>query len=406
LGIFYQAVTQYLGFHQYGDEYKVMGLAPYGKPGQVDLGEVVQLRDDGGFELNLSFFRHHEMLMQLDHDDESPHFPMLFSDALVDLLGAPGVPGGSVGQRQMDIARGAQALYEKVFLHMLDHLHKVSGETSLAIAGGCAMNSVANGKVLTRTAFSRLFVQPAAGDAGGALGAALCAHREWTGELLREPMQQAGFGPQYDAAQIDSALTPYKPQFAANSISCVRFDDQAGLLRETASAIAGGAVLGWFQGRMEWGPRALGQRSILADPRRAEMRDLLNRKIKRREEFRPFAPSVLREAVGQWFETDDDVPFMMEVYVLRKERVGDVPAVVHVDGSSRLQTVTREHNPLFHGLIAQFHELTGIPMLLNTSFNENEPIVCTPQEAIDCFLRTDMDRLVIGPFVISRRGAV
>ena len=402
LGVFYQALTQYLGFHQYGDEYKVMGLAPYGKPGRVDLGELLQLRDDGGFELNLRFFRHHKIVMRLDQDDESPRFPMLFSDELVELLGPPAVAGGGVEQRQMDIAHSAQVLYEQAFLHMLDYLQQQSGETSLAIAGGCAMNSVANGKVLTRTAFAKLFVQPAAGDAGGALGAALCTHRDWTGRLPREPMHHAAFGPQYDAAQLGNALRPYAADFAAKNIVCSRFDDDTELLRQTASAIADGAVVGWFQGRMEWGPRALGQRSILADPRRADMRDLLNRKIKRREEFRPFAPSVLREAVEQWFEIDDDVPFMMKVYALRAERSGDVPAVAHVDGSARLQTVTREHNPLFHGLIAQFHELTGIPMLLNTSFNENEPIVCAPTEAIDCFLRTDMDRLVLGPYVITR----
>jgi carbamoyltransferase len=403
LGIFYQAITQYLGFHQYGDEYKVMGLASYGKPNMLGpMGELLRLRDDGGFELNLRYFRHHRVALQIAQDDDSPRFPMLFDSAMAELLGPPVTAGAKPGQREMDIAHSAQVLFERALLRMLIRVQRDTGATSLAMAGGCAMNSVANGKILPATAFSQLFIQPAAGDAGGALGAALCAHRDWTGGLAREPMHHAALGPGYDTAQLHEVLEQYQQRFAQQGIVCTKIDDAGALQHQTAVAIADGAVVGWFQGRMEWGPRALGQRSILADPRRADMRDLLNRKIKRREEFRPFAPSIMREAVGQWFEIDDDVPYMMKVYPLRAGCAARVPAVAHVDGSARLQTVTREHHPLFHGLIAQFYEHTGVPMLLNTSFNENEPIVCQPDEAVECFLRTNMDRLVLGPYVISR----
>lgn len=411
LGIFYQAITQHLGFHQYGDEYKVMGLAPYGKAAMLaPVAKLLRLVDGGGFELNLHYFRHHRVALRMvrTHDDRgnniptTPQFPMLFSTAMADLLGPPAEPGSTPGQRQMDIAHSAQIHYERALLHIVNHVQHATSATSLAMAGGCAMNSVANGKILPNTDFQKLFIQPAAGDAGGALGAALCAHHEHSGSSTREPMLTAALGPGYDTQQLADALARYQARFAEHLIMCSQISDVSALQRQTAAAIADGAVVGWFQGRMEWGPRALGQRSILADPRRADMRDLLNHKIKRREGFRPFAPSVMREAVSQWFEVDDDVPFMMKVYPLRAGRAAQVPAIAHVDGSARLQTVTREHNPVFHGLIAQFYERTGVPMLLNTSFNENEPIVCQPEEAIECFMRTNMDMLVLGEYVISR----
>lgn len=415
LGIFYQAITQYLGFHQYGDEYKVMGLASYGKPSMAaPISQLMELHDDGGFALDLRYFRHHQIALSIadgqgdsedlgrGNSDRSPRFPMLFNSAMIELLGPPVTVGSKPRQREMDIAHSAQVHFENALMNLLKNVQGETNSTSLAMAGGCAMNSVANGKILPSTMFKRLFVQPAAGDAGGALGAALCAHRDWTGGLVREAMHHAALGPEFDTTQLDEAVARYQARFAEQGIVCTKVEDVNMLQRQTAVAIADGAVVGWFQGRMEWGPRALGQRSILADPRRADMRELLNHKIKRREEFRPFAPSVMREAVQHWFEVDDDAPFMMKVYPLRAGRAEQIPAVAHVDGSARLQTVTREHNPRFHGLIAQFHAHTGIPMLLNTSFNENEPIVCQPCEAIECFLRTHMDRLVLGHYVISR----
>jgi carbamoyltransferase len=280
-------------------------------------------------------------------------------------------------------------MYEEALFHLLSHLHARYGLDALCLAGGCAMNSVANGKVYARSPFRRLYVQSAAGDAGGAIGAALVAAD------CRSAMNHAYYGPQFSDAEIRAALE-------AHGCAAEQVGDEAALAARAAKAVAAGEVVGWFQGRMEWGPRALGNRSIVCDPRRADMKDILNAKIKRRESFRPFAPSILREAVPEWFETDDDVPFMMQVHQIRAEKRALVPAVTHVDGSGRLQTVTRDANPRYHALIAEFGRLTGVPLVLNTSFNENEPVVCRPQEALDCFLRTQMDVLVMGSWVVAR----
>jgi carbamoyltransferase len=264
------------------------------------------------------------------------------------------------------------------------------------------MNSVANGKVTLRTPFRHVYVQSAAGDAGGAVGA---AYTVWhaTGGQRGAPHEHAYWGPQFDDSAIATLLAQRAGDIAEAACTVTHVADEAALCRQTASAIADGGVVGWFQGRMEWGPRALGNRSILGDPRRPDMKDILNLKIKRRESFRPFAPSVLREAVPEWFELDGDVPFMMQVYPIRADKRGQIPAVTHVDGSGRLQTVTASANPRYHRLISAFRDLTGVPMLLNTSFNENEPVVCTPAQALDCFLRTKMDMLVLGDRVVHRR---
>ena len=295
-------------------------------------------------------------------------------------------------------------MYEEAFFHLLSRLHARYRLDALCLAGGCAMNSVANGKVYARSPFKKLYVQAAAGDAGGAIGAALVAWqrvRNGAGSA-RSPMTHAYYGPEYSDAEIGAAIDARTGELERQG--CVRsfFESEKNLIVKTAESIAGGAVVGWFQGRMEWGPRALGNRSIVCDPRRADMKELLNAKIKRRESFRPFAPSILREAVPDWFETDDDVPFMMQVYPIRPEKRALIPAVTHVDGSGRLQTVTRESNPRYYALIETFRALTGVPMVLNTSFNENEPVVCRPEEALDCFLRTKMDVLVMGNWFVSR----
>jgi carbamoyltransferase len=279
---------------------------------------------------------------------------------------------------------------------MLSHVHSRYELDTLCLAGGCAMNSVANGKVYARSPFRRLYVQPAAGDAGGAIGAALMAAK------CRSPMEHAFWGPQFSDAEIGALLDARREELNGCKVSAI--ESEAELLAKAARAVAEGAVLGWFQGRMEWGPRALGNRSIVCDPRRADMKEVLNAKIKRRESFRPFAPSILREAVPEWFETDDDVPFMMQVHQIRAEKRALIPAVTHVDGSGRLQTVTREANPRYYDLIGEFRKLTGVPLVLNTSFNENEPVVCKPEEALDCFLRTRMDVLVMGTWFVARSG--
>jgi carbamoyltransferase len=402
LGVFYQAVTQYLGFPHYGDEYKVMGLAPYGRPSFLDaMQKVVRVLPDGSFELDLKFFRHHNEDVAYQWADGSPEFGDLFSPALEDLLGPRRNPTEPLNDRHRDVARSAQAMYEVAFFHLLRMLQKQSGMTDLALAGGCAMNSVANGKVRRMTPFRRVYVQSAAGDAGGAIGAAFAVWHKLGGQRNFK-MNHAYWGPAFDASEIAQVIAEHRSQICASGCAVEEISEEQTLCRRTAAAIAEGQVLGWFQGRMEWGPRALGNRSILCDPRRADMKALLNAKIKRRESFRPFAPSVLEEAVAEWFEEDDAVPFMMQVFQIREEKRSLIPAVTHVDGSGRLQTVSVQANPLYHRLIREFQQLTGIPMVLNTSFNENEPVVCRPKEALDCFLRTSMDTLVLGNIIISR----
>jgi carbamoyltransferase len=402
LGVFYQALTQYLGFPYYGDEYKVMGLAPYGKPSHLEqMRKIVRLKHDGSFELDLSFFRHHMEEVPYTWTDGSPEVGELFSLALEDLLGPRRRPSDPIEDRHRDIARSTQAMYEEAFFALLDQLQSRSGMTNLALAGGCAANSVANGKVRRQTVFKRVYVQSAAGDAGGAIGAAYAVWDQLGGRRSFV-MDHAYWGPHHSQNEIAALLDARRSEIDASGCFIEEIDDEAALSTRTAKAVAEGKVVGWFQGRMEWGPRALGNRSIVCDPRRADMKAILNAKIKRRESFRPFAPSVLDAAVAEWFEEDDAVPFMMQVFQIREEKRPLIPAVTHVDGSGRLQTVYCRTNPLYYRLIEAFRDLTDVPMVLNTSFNENEPVVCQPQEALDCFLRTKMDVLVLGNTMISR----
>lgn len=402
LGVFYQAITQYLGFPYYGDEYKVMGLAPYGRPSFADLmRKMVELLPQGGFRLDLNYFRHHRENISFQWNDTSPDYGDLFSPELEKLLGPRRLPTDPLDDRHRNIARSAQAIYEEAFFHLIRALHKRTGLTDLALAGGCAMNSVANGKVRRMTPVRRVYVQSAAGDAGGAIGSAFSVWHK-LGGVRNFIMDHAYWGPQFSGKEVACLLADHRSELSAANCNLEEFSNEALLCRRTAEMIANGGVVGWFQGRMEWGPRALGNRSILCDPRRADMKSLLNDKIKRRESFRPFAPSVLEESVAEWFEEDDAVPFMMQVFQIRVDKRHLIPAVTHVDGSGRLQTVGRRTNSRYHCLIESFQALTGIPMVLNTSFNENEPVVCTPKEALDCFLRTKMDALVISDILISR----
>jgi carbamoyltransferase len=402
LGVFYQAMTQLIGFPHYGDEYKMMGLAPYGEPLFMEqMRQVVLLQEGGGFRLNLDLFRHHREKIAYQWEGGSPSVGTLFGPGLEALLGPARGPDEPLTQRHKDLARSAQAMYEEAFFHLLNALHGRHKLDAVAISGGCGMNSVANGKVTLRTPFKQVYVQSAAGDAGGAVGAAYTVWHALGGER-GPPHDHAYWGPQFGDAPIAQLLDARSDEIAASGCAVEHVADGAALSRRTAEAIARGEVVGWFQGRMEWGPRALGNRSILGDPRRADMKDILNLKIKRRESFRPFAPSVLREAVPEWFEIDGDVPFMMQVYPIRADKRPLIPAVTHVDGSGRLQTVSAATNPRYHRLISAFRDLTGVPMVLNTSFNENEPVVCTPAEALDCFLRTKMDLLVLGDRMIRR----
>ena len=422
IGIFYQALTQYLGFPHYGDEYKVMGLAPYGQPEYLAaMRQIVKLKEGGRFEIDTRFFRHHREKIAYAWEGGSPHVGTLFSPALEELLGPARQNDQPLEQRHRDLARSVQAMYEEVFFHLVNHLFETHRLDSLALAGGCAMNSVANGKVLRQSPFKRLYVQSAAGDAGGAIGAAVYAwHHNGRSSsetdsrapastvlagdpmIERRVMDHAYLGPSASDAEVAKLLEERKAEIHDGGCVISHVPDESELCRATAEAVSRGAVVGWFQGRMEWGPRALGNRSIVCDPRRSDMKDILNLKIKRRESFRPFAPSVLKEHVAEWFEEDGDVPFMMQVFQIRAGKRWLIPAVTHVDGSGRLQTVYRQTNPRYWQLIGAFHDLTGVPMVLNTSFNENEPVVCRPVEALDCFLRTRMDRLVLNNWVVDR----
>jgi carbamoyltransferase len=421
LGIFYSAITQWLGFPHFGDEYKVMGLAPYGEPRFLDLmRQIVRVQPDGAFRLNLNFFRHHIENVTYTWNDCAPEVGPLYTPALEELLGPARRKGEPLEQRHRDVARSAQTMYEEALFTLLNAVHRQYDCPNLALAGGCAMNSVANGKVCLRTPFKKLYLPAAAGDAGGAIGAAFVVHSRiaaTNGQLHRVGrtasgapisgrfhMRHAYLGPAFGEADIRAVLQTRAAALREQGCQVEEIADETALCERTARAIAAGEVVGWFQGRMEWGPRALGNRSILGDPRRADMKDILNAKIKRRESFRPFAPSILRERVAEWFEQDDDVPFMMQVFQVRPEKRALVPATTHVDGSGRLHTVSRDANPLYHRLIERFEALTGVPMVLNTSFNENEPVVCRPEEALDCFLRTQMDVLVLSRMFITRTG--
>jgi carbamoyltransferase len=403
LGLFYLSLTQFLGFTKYGDEYKVMGLAAYGEPSErAKMREIVRLNANGRFGLNLDYFVHHLQGANMTWDAGEPQMSLTFSPALEHLLGPRRTPGEPITHRHEQIAASLQAMYEEAFFHLLNHVHEQVQSPNLCLAGGCAMNSLANGKIFHRTPFKEVYIQAAAGDAGGAIGAAF---QVWHQRLQRPRsfvIESAYWGPQFSQAEMQAAIADRADELAKANCQIETITDTGELCRLTARAIAAGKVVGWFQGRMEWGPRALGNRSILVDPRKKEMKDILNARIKRRESFRPFAPSILLESVDEYFEQDYPDPFMIKVYLIRPEKRKLIPAVTHVDGTGRLQTVAQKDNPLYWRLIKEFEKITQVPVLLNTSFNENEPIVCRPQEALDCFLRTKMDVLVLGPYMITR----
>lgn len=395
LGIFYNALTQWLGFPKYGDEGKVMGLAPYGQPRYMDeMRQIVRVQRDGTFELDLDYFVHHAEGATMSWRGGEPTVGRLFSDKLIALLGEPREPRSAITEKVQDVAASLQAMLEEAELALVRKIQRDTGKTTLCMAGGVALNSAFNGKILPNTDFTDIYIHPAAGDAGTSLGVCYYIYHEVLGQPRSYILDHAYTGPQFSDADIRPVLEQHHLTYRAL--------DEAQLAHEAAQIIARGDVLGWFQGRMEWGPRALGNRSIIADPRRADMKDILNARIKHREPFRPFAPSVLLEATGDYFDQTYPDPFMIKVYNVLPDKRAEVPAITHVDGTGRLQTVDRATNPRYWQLIHAFGQLTGTPMVLNTSFNENEPIVCTPAEAVDCFLRTKMDALAIGSFLVTK----
>ena len=394
LGIFYTAVTQWLGFPKYGDEGKVMGLAPYGSPRFLDqMHEIVSSHGDL-FELGLDYFVHDKEGVDMSWDEQTPTIGRLFSARMEEAFGPAREPGSELASLHEDVAASLQAMLEEVYLHVVRALWERTKLPRICLAGGVALNAVANGRIRLDTPFEEVWVQPAAGDSGIAVGAAYHVWNQELGQPRGFVMTHAYTGPAYsdedhagvlDAAGLDGRLLG---------------DDE--LFSFVADRIAQGDVVGWFQGRMEFGPRALGHRSIVADPRRHDMKDVLNARIKHREPFRPFAPSVLAEAMGDWYEQDYPSPYMVLVYKTKADKRELVPAVNHVDDTGRVQTVTEAASPRYYRLIKEFERRTGVPIVLNTSFNENEPIVMTPQQAVETFLKTRIDLLVLGNYVVGR----
>lgn len=397
IGIFYTAFTQLLGFPHYGDEYKVMGMAPYGEPKYVDkIADVVKLTTDGLFKLNLSYFRTGTQGIISYGDDNMPVVAPLFSAKMVSAFGEPRKKEEPLTQYHKDLAASVQRFTEQVIFHILGHLSRRTGIENICIAGGVAQNSVANGKILANTPFKNIYIPSAGHDAGISMGAALYTQHHLV-EFPRQPVILSAYtGSHFSNEEIRKILDE-------KQITYTELPDETLFDRITDCMINGG-VVGWFNGRAEFGPRALGGRSIIADPRRTDAKEILNTKIKRRESFRPFAPSILKEYVPEFFERTDEVPFMEKVFPIRKDKQQLIPAVTHVDGSGRLQTVDAAISPRYYNLIECFRKKTGIPIVLNTSFNENEPIVNSPQEALDCYLRTNMDMLVMENILVERKA--
>jgi carbamoyltransferase len=391
LGQFYTAFTQLLGFPKYGDEYKMMGLSAYGEARFADrVRDVVRVEGDQ-VRLDLDYFTHHSKGVDMTWDGGEPVLGRIYSQKMVDVFGPARVPRTEVHHHHADLAASVQTVLEECYFALLNTVYERTKLKKVCLAGGVALNCVANGMIFDRTPFEDVYIQPAAHDAGTSIGGAL---HVWH-EVLNQPrgfvMRHVYYGPEYSDAEIERELQ-------ASGVEYERLDENQ-LIDRTAREIAGGRIVGWFQGRMEFGPRALGARSILADPRREDMKDILNARVKFREHFRPFCPSVLAEAAGEYFERDYPSPFMVQAYKIRPEQRGRIPAVTHQDGTGRLQTVERDVNPRYWRLLNRFAELSGVPILVNTSFNENEPIVNTPAQALDCFLRTNMDGLAIGSFL-------
>jgi carbamoyltransferase len=385
-----------MGYRKYGDEGKVMGLAAYGDDTYYE--QVRQIVSPAGhtFKLDLDYFMPlgSNSGMKLTPDG-TVKIQRHYSNRMIEVFGEPREPNSEITRRDKDLACAMQKRFEEIFLHLINQLHKQVPSANLAMAGGCALNSVANGKIFTETPFSRTWIQPAAGDEGLAIGSALYAYHSTLKQPRKHEMKNAFLGPEFSEARIRSALESVNLEY--------RTMDREPFLEEVAGQIAAGSVVGWFQGRMEWGPRALGNRSILAHPGLPDMKDTLNARIKHREWFRPFAPSILAEFQNEYFAHDHPSPFMLHVYDIRPDKREGLCAVNHVDNTGRMQSVSRDENPMYYDLIKAFYRRTGLPVVLNTSFNENEPIVCTPEQAIDCFRRTKMEVLAIGSHLVLKK---
>ena len=386
LGLLYSTVTAYLGFKTNNDEYKIMGLASYGKPIYLDkFKEIVDIKEDGSYHLDMDYFVYHYKLS-------------MPSKKFIEKFGPARSPNSQINQRHEDIAASLQAILEEILFKILNHVHKKIKSDNLCMAGGVALNSSANGKILKNTKFKKIFIQPASSDAGGSLGSAFYVYNTILGNKRNYFMDHAYLGPEFSTDEIRNYLK-------TNKINFKEFENDNELIEKTAKLIFENKIIGWFQGRMEWGPRALGNRSILANPCNPKMKDTLNRRVKHREDFRPFAPVVLSKDTKKYFETTHNDPFMLFVYPIRKDKQRLIPSVTHVDGTGRLQTIEMKQNPRYYKLINKFENFSGVPVLINTSFNiKGEPIVCTPEDAYKCMMGTGIDYLIMDKFLISKKS--
>lgn len=398
LGFFYEALCQFIGFDRYGEEYKVMGLAAYGEPTYLDLlRRIVRSDGSGRFRLDLSYF----LPLEKTHDecmdpDGVITLPNLYSSKMASHFGKPRRRDSEITQRDKDIAASFQARFEELVIECLTELHRISPSAKLVTAGGCALNGVCNARILRETPFKQTYIQCAASDDGTAVGAAMYVWNSLLKGHRSVPIDHAYWGGQHTEAEMERALNSAGLVFEKLSY--------CEIIEAGAAHLNAGHVMGWYQGRSEWGPRALGNRSILAHPGWPGMKDLINEKVKRREPFRPFAPSILADRVYEYFEQDLESPFMMHVVKIKPEKRADLAAVCHIDSTGRLHTVNQRQNKMYYDLIKAFDRASGIPVVLNTSFNENEPIVETPEQAVSCFVRTDIDVLCIGPFICCKPG--
>ncbi len=397
LGIFYQSLTQFLGFKSYGDEYKLMGLSSYGEPKYVkEISKLIN-KTNKGFNLNLKYFTHHKKKIFDINSYGQFIYENLFSEKLINLIGEPRKPDEKITQKYLDLAKSTQYVYEEILFHLTDLIYKKYKTEKLTISGGCAMNSLANGKIIHNSKFKEIYISPSPGDAGGSIGSA-CALIKSKFDKIAKVDNYSYLGPEYSNEYILNIINQKKLE---NKFD-IKFNEYKELYSFIADQLTKEKIIGWFQGKTEWGPRALGNRSILADPRNKKIKDIINLKVKKRENFRPFAPSILKSHVSNWFEEESSVPYMSEVKLVRKDKRELIPGIVHIDGTGRLQTVTKDQNLHYFNLISAFFNKTKVPIILNTSFNENEPIVNNPVEAINCFERTNIDILVLGNWVIKR----
>jgi carbamoyltransferase len=403
-GLFYTAMTQFLGFLGYGDEWKLTSLAPFGEPRYVEeIGRLIRGLDGGGFQLNLDFFRHHREPLELTWDEDgTPRLDLLYSSQLSDLLGPARAPDDpEYFGKWADLAHSTQVVYEDLLCQTLTDLQRRAGVDKLCLTGACALNTAANGKIFERSKFRRLFAHPAADDSGTAIGAAFYVEHAVLKRPRRFVMRDGYTGPAFDDVQVAAAIERARQNGWDPAVSVERMED-ADLYREVARALASGQVVGWFQGRMELGSRPLGNRSVLADPRRAHLKDVLQRRIAKREIYAPFGFSVLEEKLSEICERREPSPFMMLTHRVKPEHRDRLPAVTHVDGTAQVQTVSATENPRYHALLSEFDRQTGVPLLLNTSFDERKPLVSTPDDSLSCYLATQMDVLAIGNWILRR----